>query len=89
MDWVGACLSVRVLNVTWIDLDLLAFISTFWIARKVVYSSCQATALSLSLANTTVSSTNILVVDSVEVGGSAVYRRYNSGPRTLLWGAPH
>jgi hypothetical protein len=28
------------------------------------------------------------VVDSGEVGRSAVYSRYNNGPRTLPWGTP-
>jgi hypothetical protein len=41
---------------------------------------------SLSVANTAVSSANVAVVDSVGVGGCAVYSRYNSGPRTLPWG---
>jgi hypothetical protein len=42
----------------------------------------------LSAANTAVSSANVAFVDSVEVGRSAVYSRYNSGPRTLAWGTP-
>jgi hypothetical protein len=29
-----------------------------------------------------------VIVDSVEVGRSAVNSRYNSGPRTLPWGTP-
>jgi hypothetical protein len=40
---------------------------------------------SLFVANTAVSSVNVEVVDSVEVVRSAVYSRYNSGPRTLSW----
>jgi hypothetical protein len=40
------------------------------------------------VANSAVSSANVAVVDSVEVGRSAVYSRYNSGPRTLPWGTP-
>jgi hypothetical protein len=28
------------------------------------------------------------MVDYVEVGRSAMYRRYNNGPRTLPWGMP-
>jgi hypothetical protein len=40
------------------------------------------------VANTAVSSLNFAVVDSVEVGRSAVYRRYNTDPRTLLWSTP-
>jgi hypothetical protein len=43
-------------------------------------------AISLSVASTAVSLANIAVVDSGEVGRSAVYNRYNNGPRTLPWG---
>jgi hypothetical protein len=43
---------------------------------------------SLSMATTAVSSTKVAVVDSGEVGRSAVYRRYNNGPRTLPWSKP-
>jgi hypothetical protein len=43
---------------------------------------------SLSVASTAVSSVDVAAVDSVEVGRSAVYSRYNSGPRTLPWGTP-
>jgi hypothetical protein len=35
-----------------------------------------------------VSSAKVAVVDFGEVGRSAVYCRYNNGPRTLLWGTP-
>jgi hypothetical protein len=35
------------------------------------------------MATTTVSSAKVAVVDSGEVGRSAVYSRYNNGPRTL------
>jgi hypothetical protein len=35
------------------------------------------------VATTAVSSTKVAVVDSGEVGRSAVYSRYNNGPRTL------
>jgi hypothetical protein len=79
-----------VVSVIWTDLDSSAFIlhlfSNIFIAPKLVYSSCEAMSGSLSVANTTVSSENVAVVDSVEVGRSAVYSRYNSGPRTLPWG---
>jgi hypothetical protein len=37
---------------------------------------------SLSVASTAVSSTKVAVVDSCEVGRSAMYSRYNNGPRT-------
>jgi hypothetical protein len=45
-------------------------------------------AESLSVASTAVSLSKIAVVDSGEVGRSAVYSRYNIGPRTLPWGTP-
>jgi hypothetical protein len=37
---------------------------------------------------TAVSSAKVAVVDSGEVGRSAVYSRYNNGARTLPWGTP-
>jgi hypothetical protein len=37
---------------------------------------------------TAVSSAKVAVVDSGEVDRSAVYSRYNNGPRTLPWGTP-
>jgi hypothetical protein len=37
------------------------------------------------VASTAVSSAKVSVVDSGEVGRSAVYSRYNNGPRTLPW----
>jgi hypothetical protein len=40
------------------------------------------------VATTAVSSANVAVVESGEDGRSAVYSRYNSGPRTLPWGTP-
>jgi hypothetical protein len=40
------------------------------------------------VAITAVSSAKVTVVDSGEVGRSAVYRRYISGPRTLPRGTP-
>jgi hypothetical protein len=43
---------------------------------------------SLSVATTAVSSSKVAVVDSGEVGRSAVYSRYNNGSRTLPWGTP-
>jgi hypothetical protein len=39
------------------------------------------TSIAVSLAK-------VAVVDSGEDGRSAVYRRYNNGPRTLPWGTP-
>jgi outer membrane protein assembly factor BamB len=42
----------------------------------------------LSVASTPVLSAKVGVVYSGEVGRSAVYSRYNNGPRALPWGAP-
>jgi hypothetical protein len=76
--------------VTWNNLDLLASIphlfNHFFDASRLVCSFCEAMPGSLSVANSAVSSANVAVVDSVEVGRSAGYSRCNSGPRTLLWG---
>jgi hypothetical protein len=81
-----------VVNVTWINLDLLAFIlhflNQFWIARRLVCILCKAMAESLTMVTTAVSSANVAVVDYGEVGRSAVYSRYNNVPRTLPWGTP-
>jgi hypothetical protein len=49
---------------------------------------CEAMAGSLSMATTAVSSAKVAEVDPGEVGRSAVYSRYNIGPRTLPWGTP-
>jgi hypothetical protein len=38
------------------------------------------------VAKTTVPSAKVAVMESGEVGRSAVYRRYSKGPRTLPWG---
>jgi hypothetical protein len=38
------------------------------------------------VAMTTVSSANVAVMESGEVGRSAVYSRYSKGPRPLHWG---
>jgi hypothetical protein len=78
--------SLRAVNVTWIDLDSLAFIHSS--ASRLVYSSCEAMVGSLSVDTTAVSSAEVSVVDPGEVAKSAVYRRYNNGPRTLVWGTP-
>jgi hypothetical protein len=40
------------------------------------------------MAMTAVSSAKVAVLESGEVGRSAVYRRYSKGPRTLPWGTP-
>jgi hypothetical protein len=42
----------------------------------------------LSTATTVVLSAKVAVVDSGEVGRSAVYSRNNNGPRTLPWDTP-
>jgi hypothetical protein len=80
-----------VVNVTRIDLDSLTFILHFkqvWIASKSVCRLCEAMAGSLSMATTAVLSAKFAVVDSCEIGMSAVYKRCNNGPRTLPWGTP-
>jgi hypothetical protein len=68
--------SLRVLNFTWIDLDSLAFIlhflNQFQIASRSVCSFCEAMPGSLTMATTAVSSVKFAVVDSGEVGRSAV-----------------
>jgi hypothetical protein len=52
----------------------------------LVCSFYEAMAESLSVVNTEVSSSNVAVVDSVEGGSSAVYSRYNEGPRPPPFG---
>jgi hypothetical protein len=88
--WTGGKVSLRVVNVTWTNLDSLAFtlhlFIHFCIASGLVFSFREAMPGSLSVANTAVCSANVAVVDSVEVGWSAVCSMYNSGPRTLPWG---
>jgi hypothetical protein len=88
--WTGGHISLRVVNVTWIDLDPLTFILHFLnqlrIASRLVCSLCDAMAESLPVASTAVSSEKVAVVDSGEVDRSAEYNRYNNGPRTLPWG---
>jgi hypothetical protein len=61
-------------------------ISQSWIASRLGCCFCEAMAGSLSVATTAVLSTKVAVLDSGEVGRSAVYSRYNNGPRTLPWG---
>jgi hypothetical protein len=88
----GGHVSLHVVNVTYIDLDSLAFILHFlnqsWIASRSVCSFCEAMAGSLSTATTAESSAKVAVVDSGKVDRSAMYNRYNNGPRTLPWGTP-
>jgi hypothetical protein len=95
MDWGGGGghISLRVVNVTWISLDSLAvilhFLNQFWISSRLVCNFCEAMAVSLSVATTALSSSKVAVVDSGEVGRSAVYCRYNNGSRTLPLSTPH
>jgi hypothetical protein len=49
----------------------------------LVGSFCEAITGSLTVASTAVSSAKFTVICSVEVGRSAMYSRYNNGPRTL------
>jgi hypothetical protein len=90
--WTGGHVYVRVVNVTWIDLDSLAFIlnfiNRFWIASRPVCSFCEAMAESLSVATIAVSSAKIAMVGSGEVGRSVVFSRHNNGPWTLPCGTP-
>jgi hypothetical protein len=85
--WTGKHVSLRVVNVTLIYLDPLAFILHFlnqiWIASRSVCSSCGAMAGSLSVATTA----KVAVIDSGEVGRPVVYRSYNNGPGTVPWSA--
>jgi hypothetical protein len=65
---------LRVVNVTWTDLRALACIRHFWsqswIARRWVRSFWEATAGSLSVARTAVSSANVAMVVVGEAGRS-------------------
>jgi hypothetical protein len=76
MDRGGGHVSLCVVNVTWIDLDSLTLIlhvlNQFWIASRSLCSFCEAMAGSLSVATTAESSAKVAVVDSGEVGRSAV-----------------
>jgi hypothetical protein len=76
-------------NVTSIDLDPLAFIihflNRFWIASRLACSLCDAMSGSLSVASTAVLSAKFAVIDSCEVGRSAMYNRYNNCHRNLFW----
>jgi hypothetical protein len=83
--------SLHVVNVTWTDLDILAFILHFltcfglWLVGLQI---CDGMAGSLSVASTTVSSAKVAAVDSGEDGRYAVYSRYNNCSRPLPWGTP-
>jgi hypothetical protein len=77
-----------VVNVTWTNSFLLPFIlcfNQFWIAARLVGCFCESTAGSLPVSSTVILPSEVAVVDSGVVGRSAVYSRYNDGPRTLPW----
>jgi hypothetical protein len=78
-------------NVTWADLDSLGFIlhhsNHFCVASRFFCSFCEAVPGLLSVTNA-LALANVVIVQSVEVGRSAVYSSYNSGPRTRPWGTP-
>jgi hypothetical protein len=65
------------------------FLNEFRIAARLVCSSCEAMAGSLSVASTAVSSEKVAVIYSDETGRSAVYSRYIHGARTLHLVCPH
>jgi hypothetical protein len=79
--------SLLMVNVTWTNLDPLAFIlhflNQFWTASRLVCSFCEAIAESLPVATTAVSSAKVTVADYCEVHRSAVYSRYNNDSRIL------
>jgi hypothetical protein len=87
--WTGGYVSFGIVTVIWIDLEPFAFIlhfeNKFWNASRLVCSFYEAMAGVLPVATTAVSSAEVSVVDSGEVGRSALYSRYNNGPRTLPW----
>jgi hypothetical protein len=60
------------------------FLNQSWIASRSVCSFYEAMAGSLSVDSTAVSLAKVAVVDSGEVDRSAVYNRYNNGPRTCI-----
>jgi hypothetical protein len=72
----------------------MGFYSPFFkqlrIAVKLVCSLREATTVLLSEAeaSTAVTSAKFAVVVSGVIGRSAMYTRYNKGPRTLPWGTP-
>jgi hypothetical protein len=84
--WAGGQVYLRVVNVTWTDLDsldlILYFFNRFCIASRLVCSFCEAIPGPLSEASPAVSSANVAVADSVEAGKSALYSRHNSGRRS-------
>jgi hypothetical protein len=92
MDWGGgahfsSCSECDVDHLESVE-SILHFLNQFWIASRLVCSFCEAVTGSLSMISTAVASAKVAVVDSGEVGRSAVYSSYNNGPRTLLWDTP-
>jgi hypothetical protein len=75
--WTRGQVSLRVANVTWTDFDSSAFIlqlfNNFYNASEFVCSICEAMPGSLSVASTAASSTNVAVVDSVDVCRSVLH----------------
>jgi hypothetical protein len=72
--WTGGHVSLHIVNMTWIDFDLLAFILHFlnqsWIASRLVCSLCESKAGSLSMASTAVWTAKVAVVESGQIGRS-------------------
>jgi hypothetical protein len=81
-SWCGECDMDRQGSLAFI----FHFFNNFYTASSLVCSFCEAVPESPSGANTAVLSANVAVVDSVEVGRSVVYSRYNRRSRTLSWG---
>jgi hypothetical protein len=77
--WSEGHVSLHVVNVMWIDLDLLAFIlhffNQFWVASRSVCSFCETMDGPLSMVTTAVSWAKVAVVDYSEAGRYAVYSR--------------
>ena len=77
-------------NVTWIDLDSLAFIrqvfSHVWTLSRLLCNRNEATIGLRLTAMITVSSAYVAIEVAFDSGRSAVNRKYNRGPRTLPWG---
>jgi hypothetical protein len=72
------------------DVDRFGSVSFYSPFFKPVldYSFCEAMAGTLSVASAAVLQAEVAVVYSGEVGRSAVYSRYNNGPRALPWDTP-
>jgi hypothetical protein len=73
------------------DVDRLGSLEFYFLIFKSVLdcSSCEAMAGSLFVATTAVLPAKVAVIYSGEVGRSAVYSRYNNGPRHYLGVRPH